>query len=339
MSLDLVLWVLVVGLALYAAWLTLPRSVDLDWERFFKLSLVTLIRGPLEEQEASAEQWMEAGRAQVWYHPASRDLELKLRDPAGYEPPFPTREGERALLERLQQTEPDERLAAVFAGGADELLYDDPEGLGEVWQLAGILGPEVGWESVATWSPELLAGLVRRHEHTRWALLGAERLAEPLREVLGEGSVLLAPEQEAAEFFEQELSQLSDRVVFVAAGKHADRLVRMLHEHPGLRDKARAVVALQAAFDGEWMAACFGHESMDTEIAWATPYLHLFFAGEGIGGLESSRWPTPPVPATGRVSVESVDLGLLPGSLEGYDARLLARALLVAVTARVALSG
>jgi len=338
-SFDFVLWLLVVGLALYAGWLTLPRSVDLDWERFFKLSLVTLVRGPLEEQEASSEQWMEAGRSQVWYHPAARDLGLKVQDPAGYEPPFPTLDGERALLEQLQLTAPEQRLATVFGGGADEVLYDDPEGLGGDWQLATILGPEVSWESVATWSAELLSGLARRHEHTRWALLGAEHLAETLREALGEGSVLLAPEDDPAAFFEQELSQLSDRVVFLASGKHADQLVRLLHEHPGLRDKARAVVALQASFDPEWMAACFGHESMDTEIAWATPYFHLFFAGDGLQGLESSRWPTPPVPATGRVSVESVDLGVLPGSLEGYDARLLARALLVTVTARVALSG
>jgi hypothetical protein len=55
--------------------------------------------------------------------------------------------------------------------------------------------------------------------------------------------------------------------------------------------------------------------------------------------LPASRWPDPEVPATGRVSVAPIDLGLLPGHLDATDPVVLGRALLLTVTARVALSG
>lgn len=334
---DIALWVLAAALALYAGWLTLPRPVELDWERFFKLAMVTVIRGPLEEKEASAEEWMEAGRNQVWFHPAARQLEAKVADPAGYEPPFPARAGERALLEVLAQLPAAERLQATFALGADEGLYDDPANLGEDWQLAPILGPDVDWDAVAGWSEKVTDGLVRRHEVARWVLMGADPLIEPLRQALGDEAVLVVAE-DAVEVLDDALSQLSDRAVFVAHGERVDHLVRLLHARPDLRDKALAIVALQARFDPSWMEEHFDHVSMDTELSRATPYFHLWF-GEDLAGLPASRWPSPEVPATGRISVAPIDLGLLPGGLDAADPVVLGRALLLTVTARVALSG
>lgn len=334
---DLALWVVAAILALYAGWLTLPRPVDLDWERFFKLAMVTVVRGPLEDEGASAETWMEAGRRLVWYHPAGRQLDRKIADPEGYEPPFPALPGERALLERLAAEAPEDRLKSTFSSGADDVLYDDPGALGQAWQLTNILGPEADWDGVASWSEAVLAGIKRRHTHTRWVLLGVEGLAAPLRAALGDDAVIL-PAGEIAEELEKVLTELADRAVFVAAGTQADGLARMLHARPGLRDKALAVVALAGEFDVAWMAENFDHETMDTELSRATPYFHAFF-GDDLDAVAGSQWPTPDVPATGRVSVEPVDLGLLPGSLDGADAKVLARALLLTVTARVALAG
>jgi hypothetical protein len=334
---DLALWILAALLALYAGWLTLPRPVELDWERFFKLAMVTVVRGPLEAEGASADAWMEAGRALVWYHPAGRQLDRKVADPKGYEPPFPALPGERALLERLAAEAPEERLKATFSSGADEVLYDDPGVLGQAWQLTNILGPEADWDGVASWNDAVLAGLKRRHTHTRWVLLGVDTLAAPLREALGEDAVIL-PTGEIAEELEAALGELADRAVFVAAGAHADGLAQMLHARPGLRDKALAVIALGGEFNAAWMAENFDHETMDTELSRATPYFHVFF-GDHLESVEGSRWPSPEVPATGRVSVEPVDLGLLPGSVDQADAKVLARALLLTVTARVALAG
>ena len=335
---NAVLWAAVVVLVLYAGWLTLPRPVDLDWERFFKLSMVTLLRGPVEEEAGSSEAWMEQGRERVWFHPASRDLELKLRDPAGYTPPFPSLPGERALLERLAALPPEERLAAVFSSGQDELLYDDPVSFGEDWDLAPILGPEVSWELVAHWNPPVAEGLRRRHDRTRWVLFGeAAALAPALEEALGEGSVAVAPQEGAEAFLDELLPDLADRVVMVAFGEACQSLARLLQGQAGLRDKTLAVIALQACFDAAWMEASFDHESMDTEVSRATPYFSLWFAGAGLEGLAASRWPSPEVPATGRVSVDPIDLGLLPG--EPALDETLGRALLLCVTARVALSG
>ena len=334
---DIALWVLVAALALYAGWLTVPRPVELDWERFFKLAMVTVIRGPLEEEEASAEQWMETSRQLVWYHPAARQLDAKVADPAGYEPPFPALAGERALLEVLAGLPLVERLHATFALGADDVLYDDPANLGEDWQLSPILGPDADWDSVASWSEKVIDGLRRRHEVARWVLMGADPLVQPLRLALGDEAVLVVGE-DAAEVLDEQLAQLSDRAVFVAHGERVDHLVRLLHARPDLRDKALAIVALQATFDAAWMAENFDHVSMDTELSRATPYFHLWF-GEDLRGLPASRWPDPEVPATGRVSVAPIDLGLLPGHLDATDPVVLGRALLLTVTARVALSG
>ena len=334
---DIALWVLAAALALYAGWLTLPRPVELDWERFFKLAMVTVIRGPLEEEEASAEQWMEAGRQQVWFHPAARQLDAKVADPGGYEPPFPALPGERALLEVLAGLPVAERLHATFALGADDVLYDDPANLGEGWQLPPILGPDADWDAVASWSEKVIDGLKRRHEVARWVLMGADPLVEPLRLALGDEAVLVVGE-DAAEVLDQQLAQLSDRAVFVAHGDRVDHLVRLLHARPDLRDKALAIVALQANFDAAWMAENFDHVSMDTELSRATPYFHVWFGGD-LTSLSTSRWPDPEVPATGRVSVAPIDLGLLPGDLDTADPVVLGRALLLTVTARVALSG
>jgi len=351
-ALDAGLWALAAALAAAAVWWTLPRPAAVDWELYFKLALVTLARGEVEAEGGDADAWLARGRRLVWYHPGARLLEAKLADPAGFAVPAPARAGERALLEALERLPtPEARLEHTFgpAGGGEGSLYDDPALLGDDFAAARALGARADWGAVATWSAEAIEGLRRKNQRTRWALMGAPPgVLEAVEEALGEGraaSLDAALDGEAlAEALAALVPALADRAVVVATGDAAGRLARCLHAEPGLRDRVLAVVGLHPALGphAAWLEAHFGHAEMDTEIARATPWYHLGFIapdvsppGEPGAPLAETRWPESAPPPTGRVALEVVDLGVLPGPMAAYPPRLLARALLVAVTARV----
>ena len=152
---DLGLWVLVALLLAAAIYMSLPRPPALDWELHFKITLVGLLRGELEAAGEEAQDWLEVGRSRVWYHPAGRELDRKLVDPASYEIPVPAREGERALVEALSRLEPEARLGHTFGGGADEILYEDPEFLGEAYEPSAVLAPGCDWEAVVAFGEEV----------------------------------------------------------------------------------------------------------------------------------------------------------------------------------------
>ncbi|HJN76111.1 MAG TPA: hypothetical protein QGF58_19420 [Myxococcota bacterium] len=335
MTLEVVLWIAVVVLALWAGWLTLPRSMALDWERLFKLALVTGIRGPIEARDGGVDEWLRAGRERVWYHPAARSLVAKLRDPAAFVVPVPTLSGERALMEKLSSLEdPSARLVEVFEQGGDEPLYEDPAGFGPDWDLARILGPGAGWEEVATWSDSVVEVLRRRAEHHKWAIVGHPILARSLAQVLGERVVEVDDLEELSGL----VPRMSDRVVIVTLG--ATGLFEHLHEAPALRDQVAAVVGIDLENDPAWLAEHFDNEAFDTEVNRATPYFHLAFVERDpdLDRLEASLLPVPQVPDTMRVVLEPIDLGVLPGPVADCPPDLLARALLIVVSARLALA-
>jgi len=330
---DLVLWILVVLIALIAGWLTLPRSAALDWERLFKLALVTGLRGPIEAREGTPEEWIRAGRERVWYHPASRGLLQKLRSPESYDIPVPALAGERALLEKLAAVEGGARLKTLFEGGDDELLYDDPTTLGPEWDLAKILGPGAGWDDLAAWKPTVPEVLVRRAEHHTWAVLGDAALFEALAEVLGDRVKAIESLDELAPL----VPKMSDRLVLVARGDTG--LFPHLHKHVPLRDQVAAVVGIDLDNDPAWLAEHFDNEAFDTELNRITPYFHVaFLEGEpDLEAFERSLLQIPAVPDTLRVVVEPIDLGVLPGPAADCPPDLLARSLLIVVSARLAL--
>jgi hypothetical protein len=355
MSFDWILWVAVGVLTLAATWLCLPRPPELDWERFFKTVLVTLIRGPLEAADETAVTWLAASRTRVWYHPGSRDLLAKLQDPAAYEIPVPALTGERALVQDLIKL-PDAtaRVRRTFLTEplADECLFDDPLSLGDAYDTVPVLGPKADWEAISRWEEPVVEGLRRRQEHARWAVLGDPKLAEVLVRELGEGRAvaLQADTPDALEAAAKELvPEPSDRLIWVARGSAAGLVVRTLQASPGLRDRTRAVVALGAHFDSEtqaWFSEHFTHASMDTEISRATPYFQVSFVVPGVlpigepgQPLDDSHWPVLAPPDNGRVAVERVDLGILPGPAAALSPELLARALLVTVVQRLSLVG
>ena len=343
---DLGLWGLAIALALYAAWLTLPRPVELDWERLFKLALVSALRGPLEAEGAGAEAWLTLGRSRVWYHPASRLLAGKLLDPASVDLPIPALPGERALMDRLQAAAPEERVGLVFDHGADEVLYEDPLVLGEQWDLVGLLGPGASWQDLAEDQPSLIEVLRRRTDQQLWVLVGQGIALRPrLTELLGEGVLELGQlgPQALVEALEEPLSELSSRLVFVVQGPGAIVVAQAMHDNPGLRDKVLAVVGVAADLSEHqsWLEEHFDHEQLDTEIHRTTPWFHLAFLERGVLpagsaglGLQHTVWPQKPTPKTGRQIIEAVDLGVLPGPPSDYPADLLATALAVVVIAR-----
>lgn len=343
---DYALWGIAGVLALAAAWWTLPKRTELDWERLFKMAIVTRLRGPLEDAGGTLEQWVELGRTRAWYHPAARLLAEKLRAPSLEGLPIPALEGERGLVERLIPLDgPDARLRALFLdGGSDDDLYADPGSLGEAWDLAALLGPEAGWDAVATWSEGLQGVLGRRHSHLKWVVLGDPDLHAALAARLGADRAvsLDALAQDLRGALEAQVPELADRVVIVAAGAALMPTLAALADSPGLRDRVLAVVSVAGAFDGEWMSEHFTHEGMDTEIARGTPYFSVnFVTHPGIQDTEldqvaTGRFPSPEVPASGRAAIQAHDLGVLPGPADDYPRDLLGDALLVAVTACLA---
>lgn len=355
---DVILWVAVVILALAAGWLSLPRPPALDWERLFKLSMVTLLRGPIEGAGGSAEAWLAAGRALVYYNPAARDAVAKLTDPGACEVAVPALPGERALLEALRAAQtPAERVALAFGKEADAALYDDPAELGAGWDLAALLGQGATWDALAGMTAPLREALRRRNDRRRWVIVADPTREEPLdalrdalAEVLGPDRVVVLRESQTealARALDAQVPELADRLVIVAVGEGAMLALRDLRQEAGQRDRVLAVVTLSAALgDAAWLAEQFTHVGMDTELNRRTPYFYLSFIEPGCEVLGEpgrpaahSRVPSPPVPETGRASILAIDLGVLPGSVAATRQDILGRALLVVVSVYLALAG
>lgn len=354
---DVLLWLIAIALALGAGWLTIPRAPTLDWERLFKLALLTRLRGQIEATGEGAERWLSEGRKRVWYHPAGRDAAQKVMDPQRYTIPVPALAGERALMDQLRtHTTAAARLAAMYGSGADEPLYEDPAELGEAWSLSALLGQGADWDALAALSAPLIEALRRRNDRRRWVVVADEGAAP--RALVGELEALLGPDrarfvgatdpEELARGLDACVPELADRLVIVAVGEAVPRTLEVLRAELGLRDRLVAFVALSAALgpSADWMATQFTHEGMDTELNRRTAYLSLAFVAPDVDppgepGLPAvdARILAPPTPESGRVVIEAIDLGLLPGSLETYPPELLAAGLLVTVSGWLALAG
>lgn len=348
--LDAALWLIAIALALAAVWWTLPRPIALDWERLFKLTLVTLVRGEVERGGGDADAWLASGRARVWYHPAGRDAVARLTLPQPPLPQVPARPGEHALVDSLRAcADPASRLAALVSGPQDEVLYEDPAAWGPGWDLAAALGQGADWEAVAGWAEPLRAALGRRNERVTWAVLGGEpALAGALVAAGVRAEALDATTPEAVQQALHALTpEPSDRLVLVLVGAGGRLGLDALAADPALRDRVRAVVAAGADLcggDRAGLERAFQHAELDTELARRVPYLELAFVDPGVEPLgevglplERTVFPRPPPTATGRDTLEVLELGLLPGPRGALGPERLARALLVVVTVRLAL--
>jgi hypothetical protein len=159
------------------------------------------------------------------------------------------------------------------------------------------IGAECTWDALATRAPAARAAVERRLAGTRVVWF------EPPLVDLGTVDVLPPPPESHAAL-EALLAAPEARLVLVASAE-AQRVLELLHELQGLRDRVRLVLLIGAAPDAEWLARSFRHETFDLELARATPYCTL-----RTGPGQVLRSPLPP--ATGRVALDVVDLGLVP---------------------------
>lgn len=320
------------GLALWAAWKTLPRAPDLDWERLFKQTLATVLRGEVEAAGGQLSDWVAALRG-VPYHPLARDTEQRLRDPASAQVPTPPREGERLLVERLAAcATAAERWSLLFADdprGRASLL-DDPALLGAAYDPSKRFGPDATWDAVADWTPPLKEGLLRRLGHLVF-LDATGHLAEhggaavPGIRVAALGAAVQAEVDRC-------LESPSDRVVVVARGDRMQSLLDELHANAALVDRLFAVVSLGGRLtdDPDAWEAGFQHASLEPEVHRTVLFVSLVdvdvAAPLGVS-WKAQTFQEPPLPDTGRRSIECVDLG--PLDLERVAPAALVRSLLV----------
>lgn len=350
----------VLGLAVWATVLSIPRPPRLHWERLFKVGLSALLAGEVERElgaGAPARQaWQDRVLGVVPWSPLGRDAVGKLANPRVEDVAVPALEGERALVEALARL-PDtaarfRRLYVEDAHAIDELL-GDPARLGPDHDPARILGPGAGWDQVAAWDPALQAVLARRLADVVFVLDG---VAEPVGAALAEAvpglrvvavppagpdpagaaavEALFAPVEAA-------LSRDSDRVVLIAAGGAVLRTLAALVEGGGLRDRCLAVLTLGAALGDEparaWLASHFDNERLDTELRRSVPYLCVVDVDPAdplARDWADQRLPSPPPLPSGRAAVDVVDLG--PLHLSALPPRVLARGVLLLLALRLA---
>lgn len=327
-------------LAIVAAWMSVRPAPPLDWERLWKVSLATVIRGQVEAAQGDQDAWWEQLKLQVPYNPVGRLGDAKLHSPKLTDIPVPALEGEQSLVERLVRLEtPAERWVEMFHNdeAAVEALLSNPAELGHAYDPGSVMAPGIDWESVALWTDTVQAAITRRLTDVTVVTLGFD--GDALREAVPHVRVEDFGEVDTDKILES-ASQSHERLVLIASSDLGFQMVQALHASPELRDRVLAVMSLgvDLATDGrrEWMDENFGHLEMDTELNRHTPYMSVVDVDPSRPGLgwADQVFPVPEVPPSGWTPVESIDLGPLP--LGKQEPGLLARALWVLLCFRLA---
>lgn len=330
MTVQAIVEVVVLLLAVLAAWLSLRPAPPLEWERLWKVILATVIRGDVQTAGKGQDEWWSRLTA-VPFHPAGRNAYDKLLDPDLEKIPIPALQGERSLVERLSQLdEPRKRYTYMYrdAEAASEALLADPAELGRAYDPSVALGPKTDWESIAVWNADVQSAVVRRLNDVVVAVIGMS--TEHLLDVLPRGSAWSITDPTEANLMAL-LPENHQRLVIIAQGLEACTALKTLYNSPALRDRLVVFLSIAAPLQsGEmqsWMQTCFQHKSFDTELNRRTLYLSISDPGSELNDSRHQVFPTPQTPPSGWEPIESVDLGLLP--MEQQDPTLLARALWV----------
>jgi hypothetical protein len=346
--------------ALAVGWLQWPRPPVLDGERWFKVSLCTLLRGRIEAAGGDVEAWEREVVRLVPYHPAGRMPERKVSNPVAAQIPGLALPGEQALVEALARR-PD--AAARWAWLYDEdpagldARFDDPTALGAACDWTALFGPGASWDSLAAWGrpgegDRVFLDALRRSVPARWVLVEGRSRSGVLAAVaaeLADAAVVPWGEDDLGPALRALAGEREDRLVLVAEEAGVARLLRALVGAADLRDHVLAVVSVGGVVGGrtdeegpygeaacrDWLAAHFTQSGLDTDVVRLTPYLALQWLDRavwppGIPGLplQSSRFPEPSGEGATATTLEVVDLGPLPTDA---PPELVARAL-VAVT-------
>ena len=322
--------ILVLALAVVAAWLSVRPAPDLDWERLWKTTLATVIRGDVEARGGDFSEWWKR-LSVVPYHPAGRDARTKLMAPSLEGIPVPAIEGERALVERLIEYESvADRWAEMYRNDsvAEEALTSDPDQLGAAYDPSAAIGPDVQWEDVARWTAAAQSSIARRVSDVVVAVVGFD--TEPLIAAVPHARVVpVSVSDDLVQSLLSHCSESHDRLVILVAGESVSPTIEALHADPALRDRVLAVLSVAADWSGkeDWLDENFQHQSFDTELNRRTLYLAVSEGSPDKVGVATQTFPDPPVPASGWAPIEAVDLGLLP--VKEQNPELLARALWV----------
>lgn len=297
--------------ALVAGWLQLPRAPELDGERWFKLTLATLLLGEVEGREGTEAEWSERVLRFVPYHPAGRLPERKVVQPL-FDPPGKRLDGELALQEKLAGLPTlEERWAWMYDQdeAAVTARLDDPFELGEAYNPGMILGKDHGWDALAKWGAgdSAFREALLRRVGVRWVLVEgpegegvgpslAGALQDELPELhrlrwtgLGGPGGIDARVKATDEALRGLLERQDERLVLLAEGDGAAVLLRVLKDDAPLRDVTFAVVSLGGNVGGrpaesgpfgdrdaqDWLERWFTLDAFDTDIVRLTPYLSL----------------------------------------------------------------
>ena len=333
MSLEIIIELAVLGMAITAAWLSLKPAPPLDWERLWKVALATVIRGEVEVADGGPDQWWER-LSVVPYHPAGRDAYAKLLSPQLEDIAVPALEGERQLVSRLMKVDTVSERADIMyreAEAASLALMGDPAELGPAYDPESALAPGVSWESIAAWDSTTQAAVARRLSDVVVAVVGRD--TEALLQAVPQVEVVAIESVDEASFASA-LTASQKRLVVIAEGTKVRDLISLLRDAPGLRDRLLAVIILGTDLESDvpdsWIQTQFQHKDFDTELNRRTLYMAVTDPGEGWKDASGQRFPEPPVPPSGWAPIEAVDLGPLP--IAKQDPRLLARALWVLLT-------
>lgn len=178
---------------------------------------------------------------------------------------------------------------------------EDPDLLGEDYSPAVRLGAGVTWDTLAAREAPLAAAVARRLEDVRVVWFGDARLTLPGVRVHQRPGVDLAVLEEIE-------AGPATRFVLATATEGA-ALLRALSAAPGVRDRVRALLFVDATFDPDWNTTSLTQDTFDTEIDRVTPWFVL----RARDTVEATL-PEPPVPPTGRRSFAVHDLGLAPAA-------------------------
>lgn len=337
--------------AMVAGWLHLPRPPQLEGERWFKVMLTTLLRGRIENEGGSVEDWERQVVRFVPFHPAGRHPERKVGSPTAAAIDGAALSGEVGLVEALAKL-PDAAARWAHLYDTDEVglaaRLEDPAELGADYDPAQALGPGAEWDDLAAWAhAEGFAEVLDRHVSTRWVLVDgapsdAPDVLSALARVVGDRGVRVAwdgtrdPDAGAAAVVAACAAvapERSDRLVLVGAGEGALLVTRALTVGPDHRDRMLGVVAIGGALGGfpdregpygqarvgDWMEAWFRHDKLDLEIARVRPWFSVQwldreadpFGAFGLS-LRAQRFPEPFDPNSADPSIDVVDLGVLP---------------------------
>jgi len=333
MSLEIIIELAVLAMAIAAAWLSLKPAPPLDWERLWKVALATVIRGEVEVADGGPDQWWER-LSVVPYHPAGRDAYAKLLSPQLDDIAVPALEGERQLVNRLMKVDTVSERADIMyreAEAASLALMADPAELGPAYDPESVLAPGVTWESIAAWDSTTQAAVARRLSDVVVAVVGRD--TEALLQAVPQVEVVaIEGVNEAA--FASALTESQKRLVVIAEGTSVRDFISLLKDAPGLRDRLLAVIILGTDLESDvpdsWIQTHFQHKDFDTELNRRTLYMAVTDPGEDWRDASGQRFPEPPVPPSGWAPIEAVDLGPLP--IAKQDPRLLARALWILLT-------